>query len=420
MAADVPTSPLLRRARLRLTAWYLAILACSLVVLGTAVYIAVRAQLINDVDSGVRLIGARAENDVLTDPPNLADLHAIGAQGPYDVVVVRRNLTGLGTGDQVQMLRLPHVPALHAAGRKGRDLRTIETSFGEVRLFTVRMSGPAGIMFVQVARSLEPEQAALQKLFRVLLLGGLAGLCLAGLGGWFLAGKSLAPIQESFERQRSFAADASHELRTPLAVIRANAEFLETRDPGNQEAREIVHETDRLTALVTALLALARGDRADERVVDEGESDLGTVTRDAAESLQPLADERGVALEVEADDDIRVAASEDTVRQLTVILVDNAIRYTNEGGTVDVTVRRRNGDGVIEVRDTGIGIAADALPKVFERFYRADAARNRDSGGVGLGLAIARELVTARGGSVEAESAPGEGSTFTARLPLAE
>jgi signal transduction histidine kinase len=286
-----------------------------------------------------------------------------------------------------------------------------------VRVFTVKMRGAGGPIFVQVARSLDPEHGALGKLLRVLLFGGLAGLGLAGAGGWFLAGKSLAPVQQAFERQRRFVSDASHELRTPLAVIRANAEYLQSRDPGNQEAGEIVHETDRLTALVGSLLALARGDRREH---ERGRADFGAVAGDAAAGLRPLAAEHGVALSVAADPDVVVAAGEDLVRQLTVILVDNAIRYTNEGGSVDVSVGRDDGTGVLRVRDTGIGIAPDVLPRVFERFYRADAARNRDSGGAGLGLAIAREAAAARGGSVEAESEPGSGSVFTARLPLAE
>jgi signal transduction histidine kinase len=414
-AAGDPT--LFRRARLRLTAWYLAIVAASFVVLGTAVYLVVSAQLNGDVDDGVRLIGARAETDVLTG--DAADIQAIGAQGPYDLVVVRRDpdrLRAFGVGDEFRQLRLPHVPSVRAAARQGQDLRTISTQLGDIRVFTKKMRVGPEVMFVQVARSLEPEQSALGKLLRVLLIGGVGGLALAGIGGWFMAGKALLPLQEALARQRAFVSDASHELRTPLAVIRANAEYIQVRDPGNQEAGEIVHETDRLSGLVASLLALARGDRRE--AAPAGAVDLGDVVSDAAEGLRPLAGERGVTLSVAAAPGLRVRAGEDQIRQLTVILVDNAIRYTERGGSVDVVVAGDDGEASLRVHDTGIGIGAEALPRVFERFYRADAARNRDSGGAGLGLAIARELAEGMGGSLCAESEPGEGSTFTARLPL--
>ena len=135
--------------------------------------------------------------------------------------------------------------------------------------------------------------------------------------------------------------------------------------------------------------------------------------------MRPLADERHVTLDVSAAPDLTVTGNREQLRQLVVILVDNALRYTPRGGRVDVDVARRDGSAVLAVSDTGIGIEQSALDRVFERFYRADDARNRDSGGAGLGLAIARKLVTDHGGSIAAHSAPGQGSTFTVSLPLA-
>src|SRR5207237_9920340 len=128
-------------------------------------------------------------------------------------------------------------------------------------------------LVVQVARSMEPEEDALHQLLLFMLFGVVGSIAVAAGGGWFLAGKSLQPVREAFERQQGFVADASHELRTPLAVIRANAEFLQQEEPGSEEAAEILAETDRLTSLVDALLALARGQGggATERHVDLGE-----------------------------------------------------------------------------------------------------------------------------------------------------
>jgi signal transduction histidine kinase len=293
-------------------------------------------------------------------------------------------------------------------------MRTVSAPGGHLRVLSLRITPT---LVLQVARSLEPEEEALDHLLVVLLLGGAAAVVVATIGGWFLAGKALSPVEEAFERQHVFVADASHELRTPLAVIRANAEFLQERQPASEEAAEIVSETDRLSSLVDSLLAVARGDGTGEAVHDE--LDLGAVVEGSAASMRSLAIERGVALDVAAAPELRVRGSREQLRQLVVILVDNALRYTPAGGQVDVDVARRNGSAVMAVTDTGIGIPPEALGHVFERFYRADDARTRDSGGAGLGLAIAQKLVDEHGGRISAESTPGKGSTFTVTLPLA-
>jgi signal transduction histidine kinase len=230
-----------------------------------------------------------------------------------------------------------------------------------------------------------------------------------------VAGKSLAPVAAAFERQQIFVADASHELRTPLAVIRANAEFLQQGQPDSEEAAEILAETDRLTSLVDSLLALAlgRGGPSAER-----ELDLGELVSASAQSMQPLATDRRVALDVEAAPGLEVRGNPDQLRQLVLILVDNALRYTPEGGRVRVDAHRNDGTAVVAVTDNGIGIDRTALKHVFERFYRADDARNRTDGGAGLGLSIAEQLVSDHGGRISAESHPGRGSTFTVSLPL--
>jgi signal transduction histidine kinase len=222
-------------------------------------------------------------------------------------------------------------------------------------------------------------------------------------------------VAAAFERQQVFVADASHELRTPLAVIRANAEFLQQEQPESEEAAEILAETDRLAALVDSLLALARGQRgtaADSRL------DLGELVSASAQSMQPLATDRKVALDVATATGLEVSGNPDQLRQLVLILVDNALRYTPEGGRVRVDAHRNDGTAVVAVSDTGIGIDRSALKHVFERFYRADEARSRADGGAGLGLSIAEQLVLDHGGRISAESAPGRGSTFTVSLPL--
>ena len=270
---------------------------------------------------------------------------------------------------------------------------------------------------VQVARSTVPESQSLDKLLIVLLLGGAASILIAAIGGWFLAGKALVPVREAFDRQHAFVGDASHELRTPLAVIRANAEYLQLSDPDSVEIADIVSETDRLSALVDSLLALARGGRGDRAQPDV--FNVGTVVEQSVEAMMPLAAEKHVGLQVDAASGLPIEGDREQIRQLVVILVDNALRYTPEGGSVAVIVGKAGSDVLLEVRDTGIGIPRDAQEHVFERFYRADEARNRDSGGAGLGLAIAKQLVEDHDGKITVESEVGSGSTFSVRVPLA-
>ncbi len=269
---------------------------------------------------------------------------------------------------------------------------------------------------IQVARSLEPVNEALDTLLVLLLIAGAGSLIVAAVGGWFLAGKSLAPLNEAFDRQHAFVAHASHELRTPLAVIRANAEFLQVDNPDSVEIADIVSETDRLSALVDALLALARGEAADRPQRDL--FDLASVVDGAVESMQSLAGERGVVLSRESESGLLVEGDRDQLRQLVLILLDNALRYTPAGGSVAGSVSRAGDWATIRVADTGIGIDQDVVDRIFDRFYRADEARNRDSGGAGLGLAIAKQLVEEHGGRIAVESTPGKGTTFTVRLPM--
>jgi signal transduction histidine kinase len=291
-------------------------------------------------------------------------------------------------------------------------MRTIERNGVTTRIYSLRLS--KGLV-VQVARSMEPEEDALRGLLLFMLFGVAGSLAVAAAGGWFVAGKSLAPVKAAFERQQMFVADASHELRTPLAVIRANAEFLQQGQPDSEEAAEILAETDRLTALVDSLLALAQGQGG---AAADRELDLGELVSASAQSMQPLAADRKVALDIEAAPGLDVRGNPDQLRQLVLILVDNALRYTPEGGRVRVDARRNDGTAVVAVTDNGIGIDRSALKHVFERFYRADEARNRTDGGAGLGLSIAEQLVADHGGRISAESHPGRGSTFTVSLPL--
>jgi signal transduction histidine kinase len=396
------------RTRIRLTAWYVGVLAFFLLALGVAVFQLEEHQLRTNVDHGLKVTAGRVQTRIDGDGVPTA----VGAY--YGASYTISWSDGSGAPAVANGEPPANRASVLAAIHDGSDLRTIERKGVTQRIYSVPLQHTNHLV-VQVARSLEPEEDALHGLLRNMLLGAAACVAVAAVGGWFLAGKSLEPVAAAFQRQQTFIADASHELRTPLAVIRANAEFLQQEQPRSEEAAEILAETDRLTSLVDALLALARGQGG---AAEETGVDLGELVTSSALVMQPLAGERKVALDVDAAPGMEVRGNPDQLRQLVLILVDNALRYTPEGGQVKVDARRVDGSAVMAVSDTGIGIDPDALEHVFERFYRADEARTRAFGGSGLGLSIAEQLVSGHGGRISAESTPGRGSTFTVSLPL--
>jgi two-component system OmpR family sensor kinase len=224
--------------------------------------------------------------------------------------------------------------------------------------------------------------------------------------------------EEALERQRRFAADASHELRTPLTAIGGHAGMLKEwalSDPqiGPESVEAIKRESERMKGLVESLLELARGDEGAELKI--GSHDLAAVAEEAAQATRD-ANNGNVSIEcLIPNGEVEATFDRDRAFQVAAILLDNAVRYTPEGGIVTVGVREDDDRVALEVSDTGVGIPEDQLPLIFERFYRADPSRSE--GGVGLGLSIARQIAESHGGQIRAQSTPGTGSTFTLLLP---
>ena len=231
--------------------------------------------------------------------------------------------------------------------------------------------------------------------------------------------EALARQQEALSRQRRFAADASHELRTPLTTIGGYARMLEnwaTKDPAaaRKAAEAIENESERMRQMVEGLLSLTRGD--ENTALTLGRGDLASIAGEAVEMARAAAEGK-VAVRYRAPDrPIEAVFDGDRMRQAATILLDNAVKYTPDGGCVTVEVRERDGWAELEVSDTGIGIPEDQLPLIFERFHRIDKARSRE-GGAGLGLAIARQIAESHGGRIDVRSLPGKGSTFVLRIP---
>jgi signal transduction histidine kinase len=232
-----------------------------------------------------------------------------------------------------------------------------------------------------------------------------------------------ASLGQAEQAKNAFLADVTHELRTPLTVIRGTLETLEDGAMDDLEGRgplldSMQKETERLIRLVNELLVLARAD-AGALKLDLQVLDLGDMVRSRCEVLSRLAGLRQVELHPLSQAGCRVNADPDRLAQVLDNLLDNAIRHAPGGSTVTVTVQPDGGDVRCAVRDSGKGIPAEHLPFIFERFYRADASRNRQTGGTGLGLAIVRALVLAQGGRVRADSVEGQGATVTFWLPAA-
>jgi signal transduction histidine kinase len=228
-------------------------------------------------------------------------------------------------------------------------------------------------------------------------------------------------IEGSVSRVTEFTADASHELRAPMTLIYTAAQHSLRRERSREELVEsmqkILHESQRTVALVDALLLLARGD-AGRTTSEMAPLDAGPVVRDAGEQARAMAAAKGIEVDVGlAQETLPVRADEAQLRRLLLILVDNALKFTPAGGRVTITARCSETEVVVAIADTGVGISAADLPRIFERFWRADRVRTRHAGGSGLGLTIARQIADRHHARLDVESEPGRGSVFVLRLP---
>jgi heavy metal sensor kinase len=227
-------------------------------------------------------------------------------------------------------------------------------------------------------------------------------------------------LERSFAEIRRFTADASHEIRTPLTAIRTETEVALRKPLSASDCQallgSVLEECDRLTRLTDQLLTLARQDAGVTRSALEN-VDLALLVKDVTETLRPLAENKGLHLVFHADEPAKVSGDNLGLRQVFFNVLDNAIKYTPSGGSITVQMKHSDGQAIVTIKDTGIGIPPEHLPHVFDRFYRVDKARSRAEGGTGLGLSIARGTVSAHGGRIELTSAPGQGTTCIITLP---
>jgi two-component system sensor histidine kinase CiaH len=417
---------LFTRIRWRLVAWTMLILGLILGLLGATVYVALSRSLTQEVDRNLELSSQQALPAILGPPDQSArpgQRPPLGGQAGYrgGVFYLHLDPTGQAVANP-QQVSITGVEWPAAAGR-APSLATITLNDEPTRVLVQR--APDGDLLI-VGQSLQPEQTALHSLLLVLVGGGGLGLLMVLGGAWFLAGRALVPIQQAFQRQQEFVADASHELRTPLTVLRSATDLLNQarHDPlaRNGELFDDVRaEIGRMQRLTQDLLTLARSDRGELELMT-APVDLAAVVGDIVRRTMPLAQAKAVQLELDAQRDWAapvVEADPDRLQQVLLILLDNAIKHTPAGGRVDVRIDQQGPMAQIHVEDTGVGIADEDLPRIFDRFYRADRARSE--GGTGLGLAIAKMLVEAHGGHLTLTSRvkPHFGTQVTVSLPVA-
>ena len=255
------------------------------------------------------------------------------------------------------------------------------------------------------------EMLAGQRVLKVTaLVAGIACLALS-LGAWFLIRKMIQPVEEAFTKQQQFVWDASHELKTPLAVISANADVLEGEIGENEYLGYIQSEVKRTDSMVKNLLTLARMDRGTVGQ-DLAEMDLSEAVLGVLLPFESTVFEAGKTLESQIQENVRITGNEAMVQQLVVILLSNALKYSDEHGTIRVTLEKKNRGAELRVENTGKGIETKDLERIFDRFYRTDASRNSETGGEGLGLAIAKSIVEIHHGKIRAESKTGENAVF--------
>lgn len=260
------------------------------------------------------------------------------------------------------------------------------------------------------------EQHRLQII--LLIMDGLV-VFLAGGVSYFVAGKALQPAEAAYAAQKKFVADAAHELRTPLAIMKTGAETVLAGDGSSEEYRRYIidslGESEFLTGVINDLLFLARGSNSVPAVYP---LDLGELVQKQVRLMAPYASARSISLSCQTAEGLIINGNPDHLRRLLGNLIKNAIDYNRAHGWVKVSLHRAKGSIVLQVADSGAGISAHDLTRVFDRFYKADAARS-DTGGAGLGLSIAKEIVTAHRGKMDISSNQDEGTQVTVRLPAA-
>jgi heavy metal sensor kinase len=454
--------------RIRLTAWYALSLALLLSGLAISSYFVMRASIYRAVDVDLQYRIESVEDELSESQP-IASIDALPEViSRWDTLdVLFQILDENGRMIYQSPVLLEH--RVHPIPSPPLDKIIVYQDSGTLR-WPVRMAAQrsklAGqTIIIEVAQPLRFHYASLREFATSLLIFIPLLVVIAGLGGYWLSGRALAPVHQIVEEARAidssrlsqrltvpvaqdelrrlsetlnsmldrievsmtrikqFTADASHELRGPATLIQTAAEYSLRRERSREELTEametILRESQRTSQLVENLLLLARADSGD--AVTLGSVRLDIAVREAAERLKQFAASKNIRITENLDGGTFYVTSDPTLMQrMLFILIENAVKYTPENGSVTLDLRASGNDVIVGVTDTGIGIAPEDLPRVFDRFWRADKVRSREMGGTGLGLSIAKSIVEKSGGTIHVESVVGQGSRFEVRLPRSQ
>lgn len=445
--------------KVRLTLLYVAAIAVLLAVFGGVAYLLLSQNLYRNLDDSLLARVTEIEGS----------LKIYGREVRFEQKV--NDLVMFYDADGALLLRLG--PNVRYSGIEEMVQQALfgKTSFQsatttegqDVRLYAAPYNADSKTRIAIVVGRLPGDIQSLLAVFRMVIINAaLVVVILAGIGGLFLADTTLRPVgritdiareigegdlsrrvdvetddelghlastlngmiarlEEAFNKQRRFVADASHELRTPLAVIGAESSLALDKARTETEYRKslevVAQEVDYMSDIVGKLLVLARSDAGSE-VVHFEEVDIAGLLAEIAQDIGALAAEKGLRFSLGPMACIKVQGDRLKLRQLFLNILDNAVRYTPTGGTVSGSLAMKDGRAVACVEDTGIGIPAEHLPFIFDRFYRVDKARSRADGGTGLGLSIAMSIVRMHGGEIEVDSQVGKGTSVRVILPL--
>jgi heavy metal sensor kinase len=467
-----------RSLRFRLIMWYAGLVTGVFLLFGIALYQVLQGYLESSLAQGLHRRSEQIAVSLLANIDKTSDQHAADqyvadqikiryAPENYDrfIRITRANGSVLYASGPTASFDPAGLPSVTESSVKDGMVDKVRLRDGNRLMDTVKVfeTGDGRRYVIESGGPMAPIEKISSRLLFSLLLGvPLVGLVAVG-GGLYLVGRALAPVvqiaqsaeqitqhnladrlpvartgdeleqlslalnrmiarlSQAFEQNRRFLADASHELRTPLAALRGELESVVEQARVSPELSDRVgsalEEVDRLAKIVDALFAISRLD-AGEAQQEWAQFDLAMLGISTAEQMSLLAEDKGISVACNAADKVNVTGDRARIKQVVVNLLDNAIKYTPPGGSVNLNVRAFHNKAVIEVADTGIGIPTVALPHIFERFYRVDEARSRDGGGAGLGLAIVKSICAAHGGEVHVESIECKGSRFTVELPL--
>jgi len=464
--------------RVRLTLWYIGTVGVLILIFAFILYLSLKKTMERSIDISLHTVGEEIEHALLKNPyerwEEILDkereeelpirlmyiqILEISENGKPKIVVKSKTL---------EENSVPSSQNVFTEAMKGmtsyETVTAKDISEYPLRVITLPVKGnTAAPYIVQIGTPLKEIINTLRKLFILLLMSGPILLILSSFGGYFLVRKAFSPvkkiieaakkitaedlshriesigskdeigelaetfndmisrIERSFKQIKQFSSDTSHELKTPLAAIRGEIEVALRKERGREEYKKILksalEEIDKLQKIIDNLLLLAQVDSQNIKLSFK-EIQLDEILLEAFEEIETLAKKKKLSLILKRIDQAGMKGDEILIKRLFVNLIDNAIKYTQEGGKVEIALEKEGDSAKFTVEDTGIGIPPNKAPYIFDRFYRIDKARSRETGGCGLGLALAKWIAETHKGKIEVKSKVGEGSIFVVSFPL--